>query len=473
MFIKQYYLSCLAHASYMIADEASKRAVIVDPQRDIEQYVKEAEEKGFKITDVILTHIHADFVAGHLELRELCGANIWLGKGSAAEYKYSTAEEGAGISFGDVKIEFLQTPGHTPNGVCAVVYDTAKDAKTPHAVLTGDTLFIGDVGRPDLFGGAGLTPEQLAGMLYDSLHNKILQLPDDTIVYPAHGAGSMCGKNLSKETHSTIGAQKKLNYACRPMSKEDFVKLVTADLPVLPSYFAYDANMNQKEHETLSEQLKNLKALSADEFISLRREGAQVLDTRNANDYSAKHLAESINVGLKGQFATWCGTILDATKPIILICEPGTEQESAMRLGRIGFDGVKGYLDGGIQSVKDHDSLRTLRRVSPKDLHGRMRGEAPPLVLDVRNHSEFAQKRITGVMHIPLNELRNRCGEIPRDRHIVVHCAGGYRSSIALGILQAAGLAEAVDMIGGIGQWETEGLAIEKDADKVCESAAR
>jgi glyoxylase-like metal-dependent hydrolase (beta-lactamase superfamily II)/rhodanese-related sulfurtransferase len=473
MFLKQYYLGCLAHASYMIGDEVTKRAVVVDPQRDTDHYLKEADDLGFKITDVILTHIHADFVAGHLELREVCDATIWLGKGSPAEYKYEPAEESRSITFGDVKIEFLETPGHTPNAVCVVVYDMSKNADAPHAVLTGDTLFIGDVGRPDLFSSTGNSSAELAGMLYDSLHNKLLQLPDETLVYPAHGAGSMCGKNLSKDTCSTIGVQKKTNYACGAMDKMDFISLVTADLPLLPGYFAYDATMNQKEHETLSNRLKNLRGLSKEEFLDLQKGGAQVLDTRNANDYAAEHLLESINVGLSGQFATWCGTILDSHRPILLICEPGTEIESAMRLGRIGFDQVKGYLQDGMKALGGHDRVQKLGRLSPQQVQEHLDGPAPPLVLDVRNPVEFSQKRIPGSMHIPLSELRKRCHEIPQGRQIVVHCAGGYRSAIALGILQAAGHCKAIDMTGGIGQWEAAGLTVEKGAEKVCESTAK
>jgi hydroxyacylglutathione hydrolase len=347
MKLQQYYLACLAHASYLIADDKTKVAAVVDPQRDVDQYLKDAKAGGYQIKYVFLTHFHADFIAGHIELRDRTGAQIYLGARAEAEYEFVHARDGTTVEFGDVRLQILETPGHTPEGISILVFDLAKDARQPQAVLTGDTLFIGDVGRPDLMASIGITAEELAGELYDSLHNKLLTLPDETLVYPAHGAGSMCGKNLSKDTVSTIATQRKYNYALAPMTKMEFIRLATTDLPEAPDYFGYDAMLNRKERGTLEENLtKELKPLSVDEVIALQKKGAQVVDVREAADYEGAHLRNSLNIGLAGKYATWAGTMLDRTNPIVIISEHGKEEEAAMRLGRIGLDLIAGYLSG-------------------------------------------------------------------------------------------------------------------------------
>src|SRR5262245_50430432 len=429
MIFQQYYLGCLAHASYLIGDESTGTAVVVDPQRDIDQYLEDAKRQGLTIRYVFLTHFHADFLAGHLELRDRVGARIYLGPKADAEFAFERFGEGSKLELGRVRLEALEPPGHTPEAISILVYDGSDK---PYAVLTGDTLFIGDVGRPDLLASVGVTADQLAGMLYDSLHEKLLKLPDETLVYPAHGAGSLCGKNMSKETVSTLGTQRRYNYALQPMSKDDFVKLVTADLPESPKYFAYDAALNRKERAKLDETLsRSLNGLSLADFLARREAGAQVLDTREAPEYAIAHIPGSLNIGLGGQYATWAGTLLDPSRPIILVSEPGREEESAMRLGRIGFDRVDGYLEGGIEAVEARPELvERTDRTTAVTVAEELESTEKPVILDVRTPTEYREKRIEGSVHIPLGRLRDHLAEVPRGRPIVVHCAGGYRSSI-------------------------------------------
>ena len=350
MILKQYYLGCLAHASYLLGDEASATAIIVDPQRDIQQYLTDAEKFGLKIRHVFLTHFHADFVAGHLELRDRCGATIHLGSCAKAEYSFVPMHDGDTLNFPGLRLQVLETPGHTIESISILVFDLDKDPANPQAVLTGDTMFIGDVGRPDLRASLGWTAQDLGAHLYDSLHDKLLKLPDETLVYPAHGAGSLCGKQLSTDTVSSLGEQRRFNYALQPMSKEMFIRLVTADQPDAPAYFTFDAILNTHERVTLDKNLEEvLQPVELDEVIRLGDVGAQLLDVRDPVEYAKGHLAGSINIGLGGQYATWAGTVLDRAKPIVIIAEPGREQEAALRLGRIGFDHVRGYLRGGMQ----------------------------------------------------------------------------------------------------------------------------
>ena len=305
MQLKQYYLGCLSHASYLITDEKTKTAAVVDPQRDVTQYLRDAEAAGCQIKHVFLTHFHADFLAGHIELRDQVGAKIHLGSRAEAEFEVAKAKDGDRIEFGDVLLEILETPGHTPEGISILVYDLAKNKEQPLAVLTGDTLFIGDVGRPDLLASIGVTADELADMLYDSLTQKLVKLPDETLVYPAHGAGSMCGKNLSKETVSTIGEQKKFNYALQPMSREEFKKIVTAEQPEAPSYFVHDAILNRQERPNLEKTLSaSLKGLPLDDVLRLKNQGAQLLDVRDAIDFEGAHLAGAINIGIQRKYAT-------------------------------------------------------------------------------------------------------------------------------------------------------------------------
>ena len=471
MIFKQYYLGCLAHASYLIADEGSRVAAVVDPQRDVEQYIEDAGKQGIEIRHVLLTHQHADFIAGHLELRDRVGAAIHLGARAEAEYRFTPMKDGDRLRLGDeVTLQVLETPGHTPESISILVFDAkagqASDAdradsesSQPWAVLTGDTLFVGDVGRPDLRASLGWAAQDLAGMLYDSLHGKLLALPDATRVYPAHGAGSLCGRALGSENSSTIGVQRRLNYALQPMGKDEFVRLVMADQPDAPPYFTYDAVLNAKERLTLDKTLEqSLKPLALEAVLRLKNEGAQLLDVRDAAYFEAGHLAGSLNIGLGGQYATWSGTVLDRERPIVVIAEPGREYEAEMRLGRIGFDRVAGYLEGGMQALASRPELvaRT-ERVSPEELAEELAQASPPsgspFLLDVRSPREWSQTRIEGSVNIPLNHLQERISEVPRGRRIVVHCASGYRSSIAASLLKRHGFHDLADLSGGINAW--------------------
>ncbi len=455
MILKQYYLGCLAHASYLVGDEDSGVAVVIDPQRDVDEYVKDASAHGLRIEHVILTHFHADFLAGHLELRDRTKAAIYLGAGAEAEYPFIPLGTGQGIELGTVRLEALETPGHTPEGISILVFDQKVSEDKPHAVMTGDTLFVGDVGRPDLMASVGVTAEELGGMLYESLHDKLMKLPDETLVYPAHGAGSMCGKNLSDETVSTIGDQRKLNYALQPMTKEKFISIVAAEQPEAPAYFAYDANLNRKERVVLEDSLRTgLKALSLEEVLRQRNIGVQIVDTRDPAAFESRYLIDSVNIGLGGQYATWAGSLLDTATPIVLIAEPGREHESAMRLGRIGFDRVAGYLEAGIDSVAHRtDLLGVTERVDSRTLSERLIEPEPPLVLDVRAATEHAAGTIEGAVNMPLPHLRERSQELPRDRRIVVVCASGYRSAIAASLLKGLGFDRVSDLIGGFNGW--------------------
>jgi glyoxylase-like metal-dependent hydrolase (beta-lactamase superfamily II)/rhodanese-related sulfurtransferase len=460
MLLKQYYLGCLAHASYLIGDETTGTAVVVDPQRDIDQYLHDANQHQLHIDYVFLTHFHADFLAGHIELRDRVGATICLGAQAQADYDFRRFAQGDTLAFGQVRLQILETPGHTPEAISILVYDLAQSEHAPHAVLTGDTLFIGDVGRPDLMASVGISSTDLAGMLYDSLQQKLLPLPDETLVYPAHGAGSMCGKNLSSETFSTLGTQRRFNDALQLMSKSAFIDLVTADQPEAPSYFSYDAMLNRRERPTLDQTLEQvLKPLSLDEVIRQMNAGTQVLDVRDAAAFEAGHLHGSVNVGLQGNFATWAGTVLEQDTPIALIATPGQEEEAAMRLGRIGFDHVVGYLSGGSAALSARpDLVRSIARITADDLAGALATATPPLVLDVRAPGERHDKYIEGSVHLPLNRLKRQLHDVPRNRKVVLQCAGGYRSAIAASILANHGLTEIADLVGGLAAWEEAGL---------------
>jgi rhodanese-related sulfurtransferase/glyoxylase-like metal-dependent hydrolase (beta-lactamase superfamily II) len=462
MILKQYYLGCLAHASYLIGDETSSTAIIVDPQRDIDQYVVDAEKFGLEIRHVFLTHFHADFVAGHLELRDRSGAAIHLGARAKAEYAFVSMNDGDTLEFPGLRLQVLETPGHTIESISILVFDLEKNPAKPHAVLTGDTLFIGDVGRPDLRASLGWTANDLGAHLYDSLHDKLLTLPDETLVYPAHGAGSLCGKQLSSDTVSSLGDQRRFNYALQPMSKKVFVGLVAADQPDAPPYFTYDAILNTRERATLDKNLEEvLHPIELDEVIRLGDSGAQILDVRDATEYAKGHLAGSINIGLAGQYATWAGTVLDRNKPIVIIAEPGRELEAALRLGRIGFDHVRGYLRGGMQALAERmDLVRSTERVSAQMAADELASTEPPLVLDIRDPREWETRHITRSMNIPLNHLQERVAEVPRDRRIVVHCEGGYRSSIAASILHHYGITNLIEMAGGLTAWEAAQLPV-------------
>jgi hydroxyacylglutathione hydrolase len=466
MILKQYYLGCLAHASYLLGDEASATAIIVDPQRDVQQYLGDAEKFGLKIRHVFLTHFHADFVAGHLELRDRCSATIHIGARAAAEYAFVPMHDGDTLTLPGMHLQVLETPGHTIESISILVFDREKDSAKPQAVLTGDTLFIGDVGRPDLRASLGWTADDLGAHLYDSLHDKLLTLPDETLVYPAHGAGSLCGKKLSSDTVSSLGDQRRFNYALQPMSKEAFIQLVTADQPDAPPYFTFDAILNAHERVTLDKNLEEvLQPVELDEVIRLGDAGAQVLDVREAAEYAKGHLAGSINIGLGGQYATWAGTVLDRAKPIVIIAEPGREQEAALRLGRIGFDHVRGYLQKGMQALQERPELVwPTERVNAQMVADELTSGDPPLILDIRNPREWASKHIANSVNIPLNHLQDRIAELPRDRRIAVHCAGGYRSSIAASILHQHGITNLMEIAGGLAAWDAAKLPVVSEA---------
>ena len=459
MVLKQYYLGCLAHASYLIADEASGHAAVVDPQRDVAQYVEDAARLGCRIGHVFLTHFHADFLAGHLELRDREGAGIYLGARAHAEYPFVRMVDGASLELGAVRLEVLETPGHSPESISIVVYDPAH-GDDPHAVLTGDTLFIGDVGRPDLRASLGWSADQLASMLYDSLHQKLAVLPDETLVYPAHGAGSLCGKNLSTDTVSSIGVERLYNYALQSMTRERFIEIVTADQPETPAYFTYDAVLNARERPTLDEALeRELQPLTLGRWLELVEGGAQLLDARDPAEFEAAHVRGAVNVGLGGAYAIWCGTILDRDRPVVLIAEPGREVEAATRLGRIGFDNLAGYLAGGMRSLDDvPDLIERTARVSAATLAKLLGSALTPLLVDVRTEREWRAGRIEGAINIPLSRMAHEIARLPCTWPLVVYCASGYRSAIASSIMRRAGRRTVTDLIGGIAAWESTGL---------------
>src|SRR5262245_35966776 len=433
-------------------------AVVVDPRRDVDVYVEFASRHGLVIRHVILTDFHADFVAGHPELRDRVGATIHLGARAQAEYDFHPLSDDEVLEFGSVRLQILETPGHTPVGISILVFDLVNDRRAPHAVLTGDTLFVGDVGRPDLLASLGHSAETLAGMLYDSLHGKLLRLPRETLLYPGHGAGSLCGRNLSPDTVSTVGTQRAQNYALQPMSKEAFVRLVIGDQPEVPSYFAHDADLNRREHPTLDEQLAlELKPLAIGAVLLAQRAGAQVVDTRDPADFAAGHLPDSLNIGLAGRFAGWAGALLSPGRPIVVVATPGREREAALRLGRVGFDRVVGYLDGGIAAAAPRLSLvQHPRRISSEELRAWLLRERV-LVIDVRSESEWQEEAIPGSVNVPLQQLRARVREIPADRPVVVYCRTGERSATAASLLEGSGRSNILDLVGGITAWKASG----------------
>jgi len=463
MIFKQFYLGCLAHASYLIGDEQTATAAVVDPQRDIDQYLAFAAEHKLQVKHVFLTHLHADFVAGHLELRDRVGAKIYLGAAAKAQYAFTPLHEGDVVEFGRVRLKALETPGHTPESVSILVYDLNASATEPYCVLTGDTLFIGDVGRPDLRVALGWSATDLGGMLFDSLHKKLLPLPDASLVYPAHGAGSLCGRAISKETVSTMGEQRRVNYALQPMSKEAFIHVVTADQPDAPAYFTYDAVLNSQERATLDQALsREMNPLPLARVLELQSAGAQILDTRDAGEFACAHLEGSINIGLSGQYATWAGTILDREHPIVIIADPGRESESAVRLGRIGFDHIAGYLKDGLKALEARpDLIAFTERLSAPYAAEVLASAHAPLAVDVRGPREREQKFIAGSMAVPLNRLAENMSKLPKDRGLLLYCAGGYRSSIAASLLQRAGFTSVSEIASGISGWESANLPVE------------
>ncbi|KQX51096.1 MULTISPECIES: MBL fold metallo-hydrolase [unclassified Streptomyces] len=453
MFFAQYYLDCLSQASYMIADENTGRAVVVDPRRDVSEYLADARARGLTVVGVINTHFHADFVAGHLEMAAETGA--WIGYGSRAETEYPIRHlaEGERISLGDVTLQIMETPGHTPESISVLVYEHADDA-VPYGVLTGDALFIGDVGRPDLLASVGVTAEELGAMLHDSVQNKLMGLPDEVRVFPAHGAGSACGKNLSTEKSSTIGEQRATNYACAPMSREEFVALVAAGQSTAPGYFAYDADLNRKDR-TLYDATVAARPLTLTEFTGLRAGGAVVVDARDPQEFAAGHLSGAVNVPADGRFAEQAGTVLDPADELVVMAAQNREEEVVTRLARIGFDRVVGYVRNPEDALRVlADEVTPASRLTAAQLKAALAGENPPLVVDVRTCGEReANGFIPEALHIPLSELPARAGELPAGRPLVLHCAGGHRSSIAASLLRHRGVEDVSDILGGWAAW--------------------
>jgi glyoxylase-like metal-dependent hydrolase (beta-lactamase superfamily II)/rhodanese-related sulfurtransferase len=464
MIFQQYYLSCLSHASYLIGDKTAGSAVVVDPQRDVLAYLEDAERLGLKIQHVIETHIHADFVSGHLELAAQTGATICYGEAAHTEFPIRRLRDGERLRIGEVELEVRATPGHTPESIALVVYEHGED-HVPYGVLTGDTLFIGDVGRPDLLAGDGCDPQEMARQLYSSLHRRLLTLPDRTRVYPAHGAGSACGKNLSTETSSTIGEQRRDNYALRPMPEEEFVALVTEGQPARPAYFSYDAQRNRERHELLSEA-EQPQPLSLEATLELQRLGAVLLDTRAPADFAAGHLRGALNVGLQGRFAEYAGNVIQPEQSIVLVSDPGTELEAKVRLGRIGFDTVVGYLREPMRALLDHPELVDVSsRLTTSELALRLATLPEVVVVDVRNTGELERGYIPGFVHLPLASLRERLDELDPVVPTVVHCASGYRSMTAASLLVAHGFTDVSDLLGGYEAWATAQRELGK-ADK-------
>jgi glyoxylase-like metal-dependent hydrolase (beta-lactamase superfamily II)/rhodanese-related sulfurtransferase len=447
----QYYLACLSQASYLIGDETTGRAVVVDPRRDVQQYVDDAAGFDLRIEYVVETHLHADFLSGHLELADATGAIVVYGAAADVHFSHRKVVDGERIELGEVTLEFRATPGHTPESISVVIW-AARDDATPYGVLTGDTLFIGDVGRPDLAASRGRTPEEMARQLYHSLHTRLLTLPDETRVYPAHGAGSACGKNLSTETESTIGAQRRSNYALQLGTAEKFVEAVTEGQPPRPSYFTRVAELNGEVHPLLHDEL--LVQLSLDEVLDHQHRGAVVLDVRSPEAFARGHLRGSINVGLEGRFAEYAGDVVDPGEEIVLVCDSGRADEARVRLSRVGLDSIGGALDRPRAAFSQRpDVAATASRLTARQLAIAMHEVADLVVLDVREVGERAAGCIGGSTHIPIAQLRDRTGEFDPERPVVAYCAGGYRSSIAASLLRSQGLADVSDLIGGYQAW--------------------
>ncbi|MBC8030653.1 MAG: MBL fold metallo-hydrolase [Pyrinomonadaceae bacterium] len=459
MYFKQFYLGCLAHASYIIGSEGE--AAVVDPQRDVDQYLEDAAAHNLKIKYVIETHLHADFVSGHRELAARTGATIVFGAKAEATFPHRAVKEGDELRVGEVVLRVLETPGHTPESISILVIDPKISAQ-PQKVLTGDCLFVGDVGRPDLAGGKGYTPQMMAGMMYDTLHQKMLQLPDETEVYPAHGAGSMCGRNMSKETWSTIGEQRKVNYALKPMSKDKFVTMMTSEMPDAPAYFSKDAEINRTGANRLSE-IARPTALSPQEVKDRIAAGNTVLDVRGAAEFGEGHVPSSLNIGLGGQFAIWAATLIPMGAPIVIVAESEEKvDEAIMRLARVGLESVKGYLRGGIDAWRA-EGLKSARvpQITVEDLHSLAAKESELQVLDVRRPAEFESGHVPHAVPVELLKLEQTNLALDLAKPTAVICAGGYRSSAATSILEQRGFMNLLNVTGGTGAWIKAGYPVE------------
>lgn len=453
MKFNQYYLECLSHASYLIGDETTGRAVVVDPQRDVSEYLADAQELGMTIELVIETHFHADFLSGHLELAKATGAKIVYSSVAQPEFDFMGVQDGQRYSLGDVQLEFRHTPGHTPESLSIVIYEHADD-ELPYGVLTGDTLFIGDVGRPDLLASIGFTREELADKLYDSLHDKLMTLPDTTRVYPAHGAGSACGKNLSTELWSTMGEQRRTNYALRASDKATFMEMVTEGQPPAPGYFVYNAILNRKDRDLLDET-EMPEPMTYAQVKAAIAAGAMLIDGRAPEEFALGHLTSAINIGLGGRYAEFAGSVVKPDVDLVIMTEPGLELEGKNRLARIGFDRVIGYLAEPFQVMLDNQGDVDVASRLTSNAMGERMADVPELqIVDVRNPGEAAAGMIPGAVNIPVGQLPDRVGELDPRKPTVVYCAGGYRSSVAASLLRQRGFADVSDVLGGYNAWE-------------------
>jgi glyoxylase-like metal-dependent hydrolase (beta-lactamase superfamily II)/rhodanese-related sulfurtransferase len=451
MVFRQYDLACLSLYSYLIGDTSTGRAVVVDPQRDVSEYLADAEEAGVRIERVIETHFHADFLSGHLELAAATGAVISYGDVARPDFPIEPLADGQVLSLGDVTLEIRHTPGHTPESISVVV--RRQRDEDPWAVLTGDALFIGDVGRPDLLTSVGRTADSLARDLYRSLHEQLLTLPDATLVYPAHGAGSACGKHLSAAAASTIGEQRATNYALAPMTEDQFVEAVTEGQGEAPLYFAFAADANRRERALLDEQAPP-PPLSATEAVARAERGAVLLDTRSPEAFASGHVRGSVNVGLDGRFAEYAGDVLRPGQEVVLLGDAGRGEEARVRLARIGFDRVAGAVDDVEAQLVEHPDLAaTAPRVTAAEVRAWIADDPDLQVVDVRNPGERAGGAVPGARSIPLARLLEHLAELDPARRTVVYCAGGYRSSIAASTLRAAGFGTVADMVGGYAAW--------------------
>jgi glyoxylase-like metal-dependent hydrolase (beta-lactamase superfamily II)/rhodanese-related sulfurtransferase len=457
MIFTQHYLDCLSQGSYLIGDETTGRAVVVDPRRDIDDYLSEAAEHDLRIERVIETHIHADFLSGHLELAAATGALICYGEDADVEFPIEPLRDGQRISLGQVTLEIFATPGHTPESICIVVYEHADDEE-PYGVLTGDTLFVGDVGRPDLLADTGLSAETLARALYESLHGKLLKLPDATRVFPAHGAGSACGKQLSSETSSTIGEQRRDNYALQMTDVDEFVAALTEGQPPQPRYFEFDSLRNRELHPLRDDNPPPL--LDIDDVRKHADAGAILLDTREQAAYAAGHLRGAVNVGLKGRFAECAGTVLSPDGDIVLVGDSALAGESKTRLARVGLDRVIGQLrDLSTVFAERSDLVETATRLTPGELAESLNSEPGLQLVDVRNPGETVDGVIPGACEIPLPALTDSIANLDQTAPTVVYCASGYRSAAAASVLRASGFDQVSDLVGGYGAWQAAGAA--------------
>jgi len=455
MYFEQFYLGCLAHASYLLGSDGE--AVVVDPQRDVDLYLKAAEEHGLTIRHIFETHLHADFVSGHKELAARTGAKIYFGVQAGATFSHVAVRDGFNLQVGKLRVGVLETPGHTLESICLVVTDEEKSQK-PWAVLTGDTLFIGDVGRPDL--SRTHTPEQLAGLLYDSLHNKLLKLPDEVLVYPAHGAGSLCGRNMRAERSSTIGTERLTNYALQIKTREEFIKQLTSNLPARPEYFLQDAEINRGGAPSLAE-LPELNGISPAELKALLEESVLALDVRPGDQFAAGHVPGSVNIPLSGQFASWAGSIIGlSSRPVLIADTPEQLSEARLRLARVGIETERGYLDGGVTGWKQTGfKLAILPEISVHDLQKQL-SENKISVLDVRREGEWMAGHIDGAGWWPLDRFRVSPPDVDLNVPLAVHCQSGYRSIIACSLLQRAGFQNVVNVSGGFGAWQEAKLPV-------------